>query len=191
MSIVRKRLKTTWRTQGPSPLPLSSLDKHRVVRTIPPNMSEETKPSKIVRPVPSLDDVTRDWLKTKLKAIEDITKKDVLTICGYIVPAVDVSVRMAIEGLREKKETLLIILDTPGGIVEEVRNIVQVMRHHYEYVHFLVPVYAMSAGTVLVMSGDKFIWIISLDWALLTLRSKLTAESAWFRLFPTCVNLKD
>ena len=134
---------------------LRSLDKDKVVRTIPCNMPEETKPSKIVRPVPSLDDVTRDWLKTKLKAIEDITEKDVLTICGYIVPSVDVSVRMAIEGLREKTETLLVLLDTPGGIVEEVRNIVQVMRYHYKYVHFLVPVYAMSAGTVLVMSGDK------------------------------------
>ena len=118
-------------------------------------MAEETKPSKIVRPVTSLDDVMRDWLKTKLEVIEDITKKDVLTICGHIVPMVDVNVRMAIEGLQEKKETLLVLLDTPGGIVEEVRNIVQVIRHHYEYVHFLIPVYAMSAGTVLAMSGDK------------------------------------
>ncbi|MXW44084.1 MAG: hypothetical protein F4X32_03965 [Candidatus Dadabacteria bacterium] len=32
-----------------------------------PEMSEEMKPSKIVRPVTSLDDVTRDWLKTKLQ----------------------------------------------------------------------------------------------------------------------------
>lgn len=39
--------------------------------------------------------------------------------------------------------------------MEEVRNIVQVIRHHYTYVHFIVPVYAMFAGTVLVMSGDE------------------------------------
>ncbi len=39
--------------------------------------------------------------------------------------------------------------------MEEVRNIVQVIRHNYKHVHSLVPGYAMSAGTVLVMSGDK------------------------------------
>ena len=62
---------------------------------------------------------------------------------------------MAIEVLQSKRETLLVLLHTQGGIVEEVRNIVQVIRHHYQHVHFLVPVCAMSAGTVLVMSGDK------------------------------------
>ena len=64
--------------------------------SFPPNMSEEMKPSKIVRPVTSLDDVTRDWLKNKLQVIENITDKDVLTICGSIAPGVDVKVRMAI-----------------------------------------------------------------------------------------------
>ena len=118
-------------------------------------MVEKPKPSRIVRPVISLDDVTRDWLQTKLEVIENVTQKDVLTICGHIVPGADVNVRMAIEGLQDRRKTLLVLLHTPGGIVEEVRNIVQVIRHHYEYVHFLVPVYAMSAGTVLAMSGDK------------------------------------
>ena len=123
--------------------------------SFPPNMSEEMKPSRIVRPVTSLDDVTRDWLKTKLQVIENITDKDVLTICGSIAPGVDIKVRMAIEGLQNRRKTLLVLLHTGGGIIEEVRNIVQVIRHHYKYVHFLVPVYAMSAGTVLTMSGDK------------------------------------
>ena len=116
---------------------------------------EEKKTRKIARPGVSLDDVTREWLRSRLEVIEEITEKDVLTICGHIVPGIDVRARMAIEGLRNRRGTLLVLLHTPGGIVEEVRNIVQVIRHHYDYVHFLVPVYAMSAGTVLVMSGDK------------------------------------
>ena len=118
-------------------------------------MTEEIKSTGPARHVVSLDDVTRDWLQSRLEAIEELTEKDVLTICGHIVPGIDIRVRMAIEVLQSKRETLLVLLHTQGGIVEEVRNIVQVIRHHYQHVHFLVPVCAMSAGTVLVMSGDK------------------------------------
>ena len=78
-----------------------------------------------------------------------------MTIYGDISPGIDMRVRIAVEGLDDPKKTLLVILHTNGGRVEEVRNIVQVLRHHYKYVHFLVPVYAMSAGTVLALSGDK------------------------------------
>ena len=103
----------------------------------------------------SLESVSRDWLQFKLKNIEEYTEKDVLTIYGDITPGVDFRVRMAIEGLDNKKGTLLVILHTKGGVLEEVRNIVQTLRHHYRYVHFLIPIYAMSAGTVLALSGDK------------------------------------
>ncbi len=108
-----------------------------------------------IRPVFSLEDVSKDWLKSKLADIEEHTQKDILTIYGDIIPGVDIRVRIAIEGLDDRKEILLVILHTDGGVVEEVRNIVQILRHHYTHVHFLVPVYAMSAGTVLALSGDK------------------------------------
>lgn len=108
-----------------------------------------------IRPNFTLHDVSKNWLNLKLMDIERHTKKDVLTIFGNIIPGIDFRVRMALEGLEERKETLLVILHTDGGIVEEVRNIVQVLRHHYDHVHFLVPVCAMSAGTVLALSGDK------------------------------------
>ena len=121
-------------------------------------MAEETQLSKpeTIRSDSSLEDVTKMWLKLKLHDIEKVTKNDVLTICGGILPGVDIRVRMAIEELVENKQkTLLVILHTDGGYVEEVQNIVKIIRHHYESVHFLVPICAMSAGTVLVMSGDK------------------------------------
>lgn len=123
-------------------------------------MAEETTSStaRTVRPNSSLDDVTREWLQSRLKDIEcaeEHTHKDVLTIYGSIFPGLDIRVRMAIEGLQDKRNTLLVVLHTQGGLVEEVRNIVQVLRSHYNHVHFLVPVCAMSAGTVLVMSGDE------------------------------------
>lgn len=54
-------------------------------------------------PFHSLDDVTREWIQSKLSVIEEIAKKDLLTIYGYIIPGVDIKVRTAIEGLENKK----------------------------------------------------------------------------------------
>ncbi|MGI9310334.1 MAG: SDH family Clp fold serine proteinase [bacterium] len=96
------------------------------------------------------------WLNSKLQEIEKRTENDVLSIYGNILPGIDMRVRLAIEALEEsRKEKLLVILHTDGGVVEEVQNIVNILRHHYNGVHFLVPVKAMSAGTVLALSGDK------------------------------------
>ena len=49
------------------------------------------------------------------------------------------------------------MIDTPGGIVEVAERIVSTLRHYYQEVRFLIPDSAMSAGTVLVMSGDAII----------------------------------
>lgn len=123
--------------------------------------AEKAQETATIRPDISLRALPRKWLNEKLREAENIAKNDILTIYGPIMPEVDMRVRMAIEGAQDtrktedKKETLLVILHTPGGLVEEVQNIVKVLRHHYEQVHFLVPMYAMSAGTVLAMSGDK------------------------------------
>lgn len=50
---------------------------------------------------------------------------------------------------------IAIILTTPGGIAEAVEKMVDVVRHHFEEVFFIVPLAAMSAGTIFCMSGDK------------------------------------
>ncbi|MEM9243604.1 MAG: ATP-dependent Clp protease proteolytic subunit, partial [Pseudomonadota bacterium] len=54
-----------------------------------------------------------------------------------------------------KKKALSIILTTPGGIVEEAEKIVEIIRHHFKQIYFIVPNMAMSAGTILCMSGNK------------------------------------
>ncbi|MFP3944572.1 MAG: SDH family Clp fold serine proteinase, partial [Alphaproteobacteria bacterium] len=59
------------------------------------------------------------------------------------------------ESRTRKPATLSICLTTPGGSVEETENIVEVMRHHYSNILFLVPNMAMSAGTIFCMSGDR------------------------------------
>ena len=49
---------------------------------------------------------------------------------------------------------MVFVLETSGGYAETVRRIIDTLRHHYEIVDFIVPSYAMSARTILVMSGD-------------------------------------
>lgn len=55
-------------------------------------------------------------------------------------------------------EKLVIVLKTNGGSVEAVEKMVEVTRHHFSEVYFIVPEAAMSAGTIWCMSGDK-IWM--------------------------------
>ena len=117
----------------------------------------ETEPLRLDRSLATLPSI---WLNHKLAEIEEQTKKDVLAICGDIWQDMDMRVRLAIEALDPQTQgaqnkPLLVILHTQGGLVEVVQNIVTVLRHHYEYVHFLVPMQAMSAGTVLALSGDE------------------------------------
>ncbi|MDT4842664.1 Serine dehydrogenase proteinase [compost metagenome] len=50
---------------------------------------------------------------------------------------------------------ICIVLATPGGVVEAVEKMVEVTRHHFSEVFFVVPTAAMSAGTIFCMSGDK------------------------------------
>ncbi|MCY4304191.1 MAG: hypothetical protein OXC62_05340, partial [Aestuariivita sp.] len=50
---------------------------------------------------------------------------------------------------------LTILLNTGGGLVEAVERTVDVIRHHYEIVDFIIPDQAMSAGTVFALSGNS------------------------------------
>ena len=54
-----------------------------------------------------------------------------------------------------KRDALAIFLTTPGGQAEVVEKLVEVVRRHFGLVYFVVPVAAMSAGTIFCMSGDK------------------------------------
>jgi ClpP class serine protease len=87
---------------------------------------------------------------------------DVLAYIGPIYAGSDDAIRDAVEW-REKRSSkrrpkLVVILETVGGFIEVVQRIADTFRHHYQHVEFVVPNHAMSAGTVLVMSGDA-IWM--------------------------------
>ncbi|MGY2210600.1 SDH family Clp fold serine proteinase [Pseudomonas pergaminensis] len=85
----------------------------------------------------------------------------VLSYTGPIHPAVQGAYVAAVEEVvRQVQPThaagrICIVLATPGGVVEAVERMVEVTRHHFSEVFFVVPTAAMSAGTIFCMSGDK------------------------------------
>jgi Serine dehydrogenase proteinase len=75
---------------------------------------------------------------------------------------VDDKVRDYIEDIKadsnQNRDRLCVLLETDGGYIEVVERIYRVFRQHYKEVVFVVPNFAYSAGTVLVLSGDE-IWM--------------------------------
>jgi hypothetical protein len=77
---------------------------------------------------------------------------------GDIQPGVLRVFRDVIEELKSEKRSkdrLVIVLNTAGGSVEVAEKMVDIIRAKYKEVYFVVPDFAMSAGTVFCMSGDK------------------------------------
>ena len=97
-------------------------------------------------------------LDERIQTIETLLKTDdVISFVGNILFGLDNAFRDQVEGMADnekKKNKLAAILETEGGYIEVVERIVKTLRHHYSNVEFVVPNFAMSAGAVLVMSGD-------------------------------------
>jgi hypothetical protein len=66
-----------------------------------------------------------------------------------------VSIKDQIENLSGK--ALDVILETPGGMGEVAEDIVKIFRYKYTRVSFIIPGRAMSAGTIMTMSGDEIL----------------------------------
>lgn len=80
---------------------------------------------------------------------------DCLAYFGPIAFSVDDFIRNALEEMDGKrKRRLVFILETQGGYAETAKRIADTIRHHYRVVDFLIPGHALSAGTILAMSGD-------------------------------------
>jgi hypothetical protein len=104
------------------------------------------------------DRTIREILNQNLEKLEAKFRSDVIFYYGEIHPSYEKLFRDFIENLKEEptgNERLTILLNTPGGSAETVEKMVEIIRHHYKEVFFVVPDYAMSAGTIFCMSGDK------------------------------------
>lgn len=104
-------------------------------------------------------DVTiNEVLNERLTALEKHFDADVIFYFGDIDPRYIKVFRDFIERLKADpaaRDRLVVVLNTPGGSAEMVEKMVEIIRHHYVDVYFVVPDFAMSAGTILCMSGDR------------------------------------
>ncbi|HKN01598.1 MAG TPA: ATP-dependent Clp protease proteolytic subunit [Candidatus Binataceae bacterium] len=102
----------------------------------------------------SANDLVEQTLQGHLLEIEKKLNGDGIAFVGPITLGIDDALRDAVEAIDNKKDKLIFILETDGGYAETARRIADMLRHHYKTVDFVVPGYALSAGTILVMSGD-------------------------------------
>ncbi len=90
--------------------------------------------------------------------VAQLFKADVFSFIGGIILEYLSPFRAQIEHLvnrKDKPDNLAFLLYTPGGVTEVAEKMVDIIRYHYKEVWYVVPDQAMSAGTVLCMSGDK------------------------------------
>ena len=109
----------------------------------------------------NLDSTVKTELGSRLKKLEKHLQSDVVFFYGPILHSLDRLFRHFIEQLKSDEinhKKLTIMLNTPGGYVEPVEKMVNITRHFYDEVDFIVPDTAMSAGTIFCMSGDN-IWM--------------------------------
>ncbi len=107
-----------------------------------------------------VDHAIKDLLNQRLRDLENHLNADVFAYYGTIIDGFENMVLQLIEELaadENKKDKLYIILTTGGGSAIAVERYVNIIRHHYEEVNFIVPNYAYSAGTIFCMSGDNIL----------------------------------
>jgi len=118
-----------------------------------------------VTPMPTTaNEFIEQQLSERLAALGVAFDSDPLCIFGVLFSGVDDLIRTVIEDMQQQDGShnrLAVILTTDGGYIEPVQRIVDTIRHHYDYVSFIIPNYAFSAGTILVMSGNEIYMIKS------------------------------
>lgn len=100
----------------------------------------------------------KSLLSEKLLLLEKKLDSDIFCYSGNIFDGIENHILELIEELSKdpaKRDKLTIILTTGGGSAIAVERYVNIIRHHYNTVDFIVPDYAYSAGTIFCMSGDN------------------------------------
>jgi hypothetical protein len=115
--------------------------------------------------------IVEKQLDDHLLAVQKQFKSDALAFVGPLFGGADESIREAVEFIHAQgkphkrkpapiktRAKLTLILDTIGGYSEIAERIADLLHKHFDIVEFVVPNRAMSAGTILVMSGNE-IWM--------------------------------
>ena len=102
--------------------------------------------------------------KKQLNRIAKLRGRAILTIAGDIAKigaptGIDYADHLPVADQLESLtgSSIDVILETPGGYAERAEDIVKQIRDKFDDVAFIVPGAAMSAGTIMVMSGDEIL----------------------------------
>lgn len=96
-------------------------------------------------------------IKELVTDLEKEANGDVLAYSGPMFDGTPDLFKDLIERKERKRRRVVVWLETNGGFVESTERTANILRHHYRTVDFVVTTYAMSAGTILVMSGDSIV----------------------------------
>ena len=105
-----------------------------------------------------LESLNKSLMGMLLTQLEEKLDADVFVYYGEIINGVERDVKDIIEDLSktsDKHAKIYVVLTTPGGSLPPVQRMVDILRHFYDEVNFIVPDYAYSAGTIWCMSGDN------------------------------------
>ncbi|MGX4989570.1 SDH family Clp fold serine proteinase [Enterobacter kobei] len=110
----------------------------------------------------NIDDTIEGFISFKINDFKNdhFPNSDVIVYYGGITEWAKNIYQPVLEGIghaaiKKGGKSLVVILSTGGGSVESVEKMVEITRHFYKEVYFFVPDYAMSAGTIWCMSGDR------------------------------------
>lgn len=113
-----------------------------------------------LNPVDNNIKLLADKYLIEIETLFSADKADALFYFGDIGEPYETKFRIVVEALaaehkNNQRESLILILKTGGGSAETTEKFVNIIRHFYKNVFFIIPDYAMSAGTIFCMSGDR------------------------------------
>ncbi|MDR2728377.1 MAG: hypothetical protein LBB56_04535, partial [Chitinispirillales bacterium] len=91
-----------------------------------------------------LDMCAQKEISTALEDLRTYLNADVFAYCGDLMDGVEEEVRKNVEHLKEtnpNNQKLYVLLTTNGGSLNPVNRIVNIFRHHYHEVYFIIPDY--------------------------------------------------
>lgn len=104
------------------------------------------------------DHTIQGLLTSRLEKLEEKFDADVAFYYGTIDPGYLKTFRDFVEDTcieQPQRDRFALVINTAGGSVEAAEKMVEIIRYNYSEVYFIVPDFAMSAGTILCMSGNK------------------------------------
>ena len=82
------------------------------------------------------DRIIEAQLKERVGQLEDVVDADVLAYFGPIYPMAGEMIKDAVEALPDRRNGILFLLETGGGLIDVAERIAIILRHHYKRVDF-------------------------------------------------------